>query len=201
MPAYFNDAQRQATKDAGLIAGLEVLRVLSEPTAAAIAYGCDSLSEETRNVLVYDLGGGTFDVSIVQCKGTAFKVLAVAGDTHLGGEDFDNQIVKYCLDEFKEETDIDASNDQRVLRRLRGHCEKAKCLLSQANEAEISADALADGEDLNVTLTRQKFEDLCMPLFEKTIESVQSALNDADLSKNDIHEIVMVGGSSRIPKI
>ena len=201
VPAYFNDAQRQATKDAGVIAGLNVIRIINEPTAAAIAYGLDKKTNGEQNVLIFDLGGGTFDVSLLTIDDGVFEVRATAGDTHLGGEDFDNLVVDWCKDEFKKKTKIDISSNSRALRRLRTSCERAKRNLSSASQATVEVDSLADGHDLNLTLTRAKFESLCESLFRKCMGPVESVMRDAKMSKDKIHEIVLVGGSSRIPRV
>ncbi len=202
VPAYFNDSQRQATKDAGAIAGLNVLRIINEPTAAALAYGLDRVNEKgEKNVLVFDCGGGTHDVSILTLDEGVFEVKATGGDGHLGGEDFDNMLVQYCADEFKRKNKIDISNNNRALRRLRTMCERAKRTLSTATQASIEVDGLAEGADFQLIITRAKFESLCDSLFRRTIAPIDRCLSDAKLSKDQIHEIVMVGGSSRIPKI
>lgn len=201
VPAYFNDSQRQATKDAGVIAGLNVMRIINEPTAAAIAYGLDKKSSE-KNVLIFDLGGGTFDVSLLSIDGGIFEVLSTAGDTHLGGEDFDNRMVEYMKDEFKKKNrGLDLSTSERSLRRLRTACERAKRTLSSATQAYIEIDSLFDGIDFNSTITRARFEEMNNDSFRKTIEPVEKVLLDAKMSKNDVDEIVLVGGSTRIPKI
>ena len=201
VPAYFNDSQRQATKIAGQIAGLNVLRMINEPTAAAIAYGLDNKKDNEQNILIFDLGGGTFDVTILSLDNTLFEVRATRGDTHLGGEDFDDRIIRYCIEEFQNQTGNDISKNEKAKRRLKIACEKAKKNLSSSQQTAIDLDALAEGEDLNVTITRPQFEDLCRDLFEKCIPPMTDALTDADLTKKDINQIVMVGGSSRIPKI
>jgi L1 cell adhesion molecule like protein len=201
VPAYFNDSQRQATKDAGTIAGLNVLRIINEPTAAAIAYGLDKKKGVEQNILIFDLGGGTFDVSVLTIEGGIFEVRATSGDTHLGGEDFDNRIVDYCVAEFKQKHKIDISNNTRALRRLRTQCEKAKRILSAATQAPIECEALADGIDFNCNLTRAKFEALCDDLFRKCLEPVKQVLCDSKFAKKDIHEVVLVGGSTRIVKV
>lgn len=200
VPAYFNDAQRQATKDAGVIAGLNIVRIINEPTAAAIAYGLDKQSGE-RNVLIFDLGGGTFDVSLLTIDDGVFEVLATAGDTHLGGEDFDNLVVDWAASEFKKKTKLDIQENPRALRRLRTSCERAKRNLSSATQATIEVDSLADGQDLNLTITRAKFESMCDPLFRKCMDPVDSVMRDAKMSKDKVHDIVLVGGSSRIPRV
>lgn len=200
VPAYFNDSQRQATKDAGAIAGLNVLRIINEPTAAAIAYGLDQKGDE-KNVLIFDLGGGTFDVSLLTIEEGIFEVKATAGDTHLGGEDFDNRMVDYFLQEFKRRHRKDMSQNQRSLRRLRTACERAKRTLSSSTQAHIEIDSLFDGIDFNSTITRARFEDLCMDYFKKCIEPCEKVLRDSKIAKNQVHEIVLVGGSTRIPKV
>jgi len=201
VPAYFNDSQRQATKDAGIIAGLNVLRVINEPTAAAIAYGLDKSSDRERNVLIFDLGGGTFDVSILSIDGGVFEVKSTGGDTHLGGEDFDNRIVDHFIKEFKRKHGKDISGSKRALRRLRTACERAKRTLSSATQASIEVDSLFEGIDFYSTLTRARFEELNADLFRKTLEPVEKALKDAKMDKAQIEEIVLVGGSTRVPKI
>ena len=202
VPAYFNDSQRQATKDAGTISGLNVLRIINEPTAAAIAYGLDKqANKKEENVLIFDLGGGTFDVSLLSLEEGLFEVKATNGNTHLGGEDFDNRLVEYCAGEFKRKTSIDIKSNAKALRRVRASCEKAKRALSAATQATVDIDALMDGEDLNVVITRSKFEDLCMDLFKKCMPPLENVLKDAKMSKSQIDEVVLVGGSTRIPKI
>ena len=201
VPAYFNNNQRQATKIAGQIAGINVLRMINEPTAAAIAYGLDNKKNDEQNILIFDLGGGTFDVSILNFEGSLLEVRATRGDTHLGGEDFDDRLIKFCIEEFKNETEIDLNKNEKAKRRLKVACEKAKKNLSSAQETMIDIDALAEGEDFNIKINRPKFEDLCRDLFEKCIPPITEALKDAELKKEDINEIVMVGGSSRIPKV
>jgi L1 cell adhesion molecule like protein len=200
VPAYFNDSQRQATKDAGTIAGLNVLRIINEPTAAAIAYGLDK-KEGEKNVLIYDLGGGTFDVTLLLIDDGIFEVKATAGDTHLGGEDFDHRLMDHFKTEFKRKTKLDISGNKRSLRRLQTACENAKKTLSASTIANIEIDSLMDGNDLCTTITRAKFEDLCSDLFKKTILPVEKVLKDSGVSKSEVHEIVLVGGSTRIPKI
>jgi len=201
VPAYFNDAQRQATKDAGTISGMSVQRIINEPTAAAIAYGLDKKDSKERNVLIFDLGGGTFDVSLLSIEDGIFEVKATNGHTHLGGEDFDNVIVEFCIAAFKKQTGNDIKNNPRAMRRLRTQCEKAKRILSSAHQSEIYCETLAEGEDFNINVTRAKFEELCMPHFKKCMPPVEQVLKDSDISKNLIHEVVLVGGSTRIPKI
>ena len=202
VPAYFNDSQRQATKDAGTISGLNVLRIINEPTAAAIAYGLDKqANKKEENVLIFDLGGGTFDVSLLSLEEGLFEVKATNGNTHLGGEDFDNRMVEYCADEFRKKTGINIKKNAKALRRVRASCEKAKRALSAATQATVDIDALMDGEDLNIVITRSKFEDLCMDLFKKCIKPLENVLKDGKMSKSQIDEVVLVGGSTRIPKI
>ncbi|RJE26516.1 Heat shock protein [Aspergillus sclerotialis] len=202
VPAYFNDNQRQATKDAGAIAGLNVLRIINEPTAAAIAYGLGSgKSSKERNVLIYDLGGGTFDVSLLSIQGGVFTVKATAGDTHLGGQDFDTNLLNHLKKEFQKKTGKDLSGDSRALRRLRTACERAKRTLSNATQTTVEIDSLFDGEDFNSSLTRARFEDLNAKTFSGTLEPVQQVLKDSGLEKNKVDEIVLVGGSTRIPRI
>jgi len=201
VPAYFNDSQRQATKDAGVIAGLNVLRIINEPTAAAIAYGLDKKVGAERNVLIFDLGGGTFDVSILSIEEGIFEVKSTAGDTHLGGEDFDNNVVNYFVEDFKKKYKKDLSTNKRALRRLRTACERAKRTLSSSASSSIEIDSLFEGIDFYTTLTRAKFESLNARYFEDTLKPVEKALRDANLSKAQIHEVVLVGGSTRIPKI
>merc|ERR1712020_831089 len=203
VPAYFNDAQRQATKDAGVIAGLNVLRIVNEPTAAAIAYGLDKKkgNEREKNVLIFDLGGGTFDVSILSIEDGIFEVKSTAGDTHLGGEDFDNRMVDHFVNEFKRKHKKDLTGNKRAVRRLRTACERAKRTLSASAQANIEIDSLFEGIDFYTAITRARFEELCADLFRGTLETVEKALRDAKFDKSDIHEIVLVGGSTRIPKI
>lgn len=201
VPAYFNDSQRQATKDAGTIAGLNVLRIINEPTAAAIAYGLDKKSTAERNILIFDCGGGTFDVSILNIEDAIFEVRATAGDTHLGGEDFDTLLVEHFAEEFKKKTKLDMTGNKKSLRRLRTACERAKRTLSSATSACVEVDSLYAGTDFNSTITRAKFENLCDPLFRKTMKPVEQVLRDAKMSKSQIHEVVLVGGSTRIPRI
>lgn len=202
VPAYFNDSQRQATKDAGVIAGLNVLRIINEPTAAALAYGLDKNLKGERNVLIFDLGGGTFDVSILTIdEGSLFEVRATAGDTHLGGEDFDNRLVNFLAEEFKRKNKKELLGNPRALRRLRTAAERAKRTLSSSTEATIEVDALMDGIDFYTKLTRARFEELCADLFRNTLQPVEKALMDAKMDKHSIHDIVLVGGSTRIPKV
>ena len=201
VPAYFNDSQRQATKDAGLIAGLNVLRIINEPTAAAIAYGLDKKAEGERNVLIFDLGGGTFDVSLLTIEEGIFEVKSTAGDTHLGGEDFDNRLVNHFVNEFKRKHKKDLSSNSRALRRLRTACERAKRTLSSSAQTSIEIDSLYEGIDFYTSITRARFEELCQDLFRSTMEPVERVLRDAKIDKSSVHEIVLVGGSTRIPKI
>jgi len=203
VPAYFNDSQRQATKDAGVIAGLNIMRIINEPTAAAIAYGLDKkkTGDKESNVLIFDLGGGTFDVSILSIEGGIFEVKATAGDTHLGGEDFDNRMVDHFVNEFKRKHKKDITGNKRALRRLRTACERAKRTLSASAQANIEIDSLFEGIDFYTSITRARFEELCSDLFKNTLEPVEKALRDAKLDKASIDDIVLVGGSTRIPKI
>ncbi|KAF7440438.1 70-kilodalton heat shock protein [Pleurotus ostreatus] len=201
VPAYFNDSQRQATKDAGTISGLNVLRIINEPTAAAIAYGLDKKVVGERNVLIFDLGGGTFDVSLLTIEEGIFEVKATAGDTHLGGEDFDNRLVNHFVQEFKRKHKKDLSSNPRALRRLRTACERAKRTLSSATQTSIEIDSLFEGIDFYTSLTRARFEELCQDLFRSTLEPVEKVLRDSKIDKANVHEIVLVGGSTRIPRI
>merc|ERR1712170_20801 len=196
-----NDSQRQATKDAGSISGLDVKRIINEPTAAAIAYGLDKQGQGERNVLIFDLGGGTFDVSLLTIEDGIFEVKATNGHTHLGGEDFDNVLVDFCISAFKKQSGIDIKGNARALRRLRTQCEKAKRILSSAHQAEIYCETLAEGEDFACTINRARFEELCLSKFRQCMPPVEQVLQDADISKGQIHEVVLVGGSTRIPKI
>jgi molecular chaperone DnaK (HSP70) len=200
VPAYFNDAQRQATKDAGVIAGLNVMRIINEPTAAAIAYGLDK-KEGEKNILVFDLGGGTFDVSLLTIDNGVFEVVSTNGDTHLGGEDFDQRVMEHFIKLYKKKSGKDIRSDNRAVQKLRREVEKAKRTLSGAHQARIEIESLFDGEDFSEVLTRAKFEELNMDLFRSTLKPVQKVLEDADLQKKDIDEIVLVGGSTRIPKV
>ena len=205
VPAYFNDAQRQATKDAGRIAGLEVERIINEPTAAALAYGLDKASDSEQKVLVYDLGGGTFDVSILELADGTFEVLSTSGDTHLGGDDFDNVVVNWMIDTFKKENGIDLSNDKMAMQRLKEAAEKAKKDLSGTVSTQISLPFISAGASgplhFEATLTRAKFDEMTKSLVERTIVPVRNALRDAGLTKNDIHQVLLVGGSTRIPAV
>lgn len=204
VPAYFNDSQRQATKDAGVIAGLNIRRIINEPTAAAIAYGLDKMSGASggeRNVLIFDLGGGTFDVSLLTIDGGIFEVKATAGNTHLGGEDFDNRLVAHFVQEFKRKNGKDISTNARAVRRLRTACERAKRTVSTATQASIEIDSLADGMDFYTTLTRARFEELNQDLFRSCMEPVEKVLRDAKMDKGSVHDVVLVGGSTRIPKV
>ncbi|PIN04537.1 Molecular chaperones GRP78/BiP/KAR2, HSP70 superfamily [Handroanthus impetiginosus] len=203
VPAYFNDSQRQATKDAGTIAGLNVLRIINEPTAAAIAYGLDKKASRSgeKNVLIFDLGGGTFDVSLLTIEEGIFEVKATAGDTHLGGEDFDNRLVNHFAAEFKRKHKKDISGNARALRRLRTACERAKRTLSSTTQTTIEIDSLYEGIDFYATITRARFEELNMDLFRKCMEPVEKCLRDAKIDKSQVHDVVLVGGSTRIPKV
>ncbi|BGP56920.1 hypothetical protein JCM8202_000875 [Rhodotorula sphaerocarpa] len=201
VPAYFNDSQRQATKDAGTISGLNVLRIINEPTAAAIAYGLDKKSEGEKNVLIFDLGGGTFDVSLLTIEEGIFEVKATAGDTHLGGEDFDNRLVTHFCAEFKRKNKKDLTSNARALRRLRTACERAKRTLSSAAQTTIEIDSLFEGIDFYTSITRARFEELCGDLFRGTMEPVEKVLKDSKIDKGSVHEIVLVGGSTRIPRV
>ncbi|KAJ3742181.1 heat shock cognate 70 [Lentinula detonsa] len=201
VPAYFNDSQRQATKDAGTISGMNVLRIINEPTAAAIAYGLDKKVTGERNVLIFDLGGGTFDVSLLTIEEGIFEVKATAGDTHLGGEDFDNRLVNHFVQEFKRKNKKDLSSNPRAVRRLRTACERAKRTLSSAAQTSIEIDSLYEGIDFYTALTRARFEELCQDLFRGTLEPVEKVLRDSKIDKSNVHEIVLVGGSTRIPRI
>lgn len=204
VPAYFNDSQRQATKDAGRIAELNVLRIINEPTAAAIAYGLDKQDDEERNVLIFDLGGGTFDVSLLTIDDGVFEVMATAGDTHLGGEDFDNELVNHCVKEFKKQNrdlDADITQNPRSMRRLRTQCESAKRTLSSSVSATVEVDSLFQGIDFDFKISRAKFENLCGRLFQKCLDPCKKVLQDAKVAKNQVHDVVLVGGSTRIPKV
>lgn len=200
VPAYFNDAQRQATKDAGTISGLNVIRIINEPTAAAIAYGLDKKDGE-KNILVFDLGGGTFDVSLLTIDNGVFEVVATNGDTHLGGEDFDNRVMEHFIKLFKKKSGKDIRKDHRAVQKLRREVEKAKRTLSTQFTTRIEIESFFDGEDFSETLTRARFEELNIDLFRNTLKPVQKVLEDAGLKKTDIDEIVLVGGSTRIPKV
>merc|ERR1719473_2682433 len=200
VPAYFNDAQRQATKDAGLISGLNVMRIINEPTAAAIAYGLDKKSGE-KNILVFDLGGGTFDVSLLTIDNGVFEVIATSGDTHLGGEDFDNRVIQHLLKVFKRKHGSDPSKDKRAIQKLRREVERAKRSLSSQHQVRVEIEGLFDGQDFSETLTRARFEELCIDLFKKTLTPVQKVMDDSEMKKSEIDEVVLVGGSTRIPKV
>jgi len=201
VPAYFNDSQRQATKDSGTIAGLNVMRIINEPTAAAIAYGLDKKATGERNVLIFDLGGGTFDVSLLTIDDGIFEVKATAGDTHLGGEDFDNRMVNHFVQEFKRKHKKDFTGNPRAMRRLRTACERAKRNLSSSANAQIEIDSLFEGVDFYSSITRARFEDLCADLFRGTLDPVEKVIRDSKCDKGSVHEVVLVGGSTRIPKI
>lgn len=200
VPAYFNDAQRQATKDAGTIAGLKIERVINEPTAAAIAYGLDKQDRE-ETILVFDLGGGTFDVTLLSIDNGVFEVRSTSGDTHLGGEDFDQRLMEWCISQFKRQSGKDVTGDKRAIQRLRSQCERAKRTLSTQSSASIDCEALADGVDFSTTISRAKFEELNLDLFKKTMIPVTQVLKDAGMSKGDVDQIILVGGSTRIPKV
>ena len=200
VPAYFNDAQRLATKDAGTISGLEVLRIINEPTAAAIAYGMDKKAGE-QNIIVFDLGGGTFDVSLLTIDGGVFEVVSTAGDTHLGGEDFDQRLADHFCKVFKKKHGVDIKKDVRALQKLKSEVEKAKRDLSSVIQVKINIEGLIDGIDFEETITRARFEELCADLFKKTLQPVQQVLDDSNMKKSEIDEIVLVGGSTRIPKV
>merc|ERR1712176_1337076 len=200
VPAYFNDAQRQATKDAGTISGMKVERIINEPTAAAIAYGMDKTGGES-NVLVFDLGGGTFDVTLLTIDNGVFEVLATSGDTHLGGEDFDQRVMRYFIKMMKKKSNIDITGDKRALQKLRKEVERVKRALSSLPQARLEIEDLAEGFDLSESLTRARFEELNNDLFKKTLGPVSKVLEDANVSKSKVNEIVLVGGSTRIPKV
>jgi len=201
VPAYFNDAQRQATKDAGVIAGLDVLRIINEPTAAAIAYGMDKKSGE-KNIIVFDLGGGTFDVSLLTIDNGVFEVVATAGDTHLGGEDFDQRLTEHFVKVFKKKNNgVDIKKDPRALNKLKQEVEKAKRDLSSVPQVKITIEGIVDGIDFDESITRARFEELCNDLFKKTLKPVGQVLEDAGMKKSEIDEVVLVGGSTRIPKV
>ncbi|KAJ0801564.1 putative Heat shock protein 70 family [Helianthus annuus] len=204
VPAYFGDSQRQATKDAGTIAGLNIIRIINEPTAAAIAYGLDKRTSITKEmkVLIFDLGGGTFDVSVVTIeKGGNFKVLAIDGDVHLGGQDFNNRMVQHCVQEFKRRWNKDLTKNRKALGRLRSACENAKRNLSTTAQTSIEIDCLHQGIDFSTKITRAKFEELNKDLFKKCIQGVKKRLSDANIEKSSVDEIILVGGSTRIPKV
>jgi heat shock protein 1/8 len=201
VPAYFNDAQRQATKDAGSICGLNVLRIINEPTAAAIAYGLDNKSEEERNIIIYDVGGGTLDVTLLSIDEGIFEVKATHGDSHCGGEDFDTNMVEFFVQEFKRKHKQDPTQSKKAMMKLKKACERAKRTLSSSSQAFIEIDSLYEGIDFNTQITRAKFEQINQPLFQKCLVSVEQVLKDAKVAKSDIHEIVLVGGSTRIPKM
>ena len=201
VPAYFGDAQRQATKDAGVIAGLNVLRIINEPTAAAIAYGLDNKCEKEKNVLIFDCGGGTFDCTVLSIEDGVFEVKSTGGDSHLGGEDIDDRLVEHFVQEFKRKHKTDPSVNSKSMRRLRTACEKAKRNLSSGNQTQIEIDSLFDGVDFISSLTRARFEELCADIFRRTIDTVEKVILDAKVSKSDIDEVILVGGTTRIPKI
>jgi heat shock protein 1/8 len=201
VPAYFNDSQRQATKDAGVIAGLNVLRIINEPTASAIAYGLDNKSDKERKILVFDYGGGTHDVSVLTIDDGVFEVKATGGDCFLGGEDLDQRLIEHCCADFKKKYKLDVATNPRALRRLKTACESAKRTLSSITSATIEIDSLLDGNDCKLVITRAKFEDMCSDLFRRTIDPVDKVLKDSGFAKSEIDDIVLVGGSTRIPKI
>lgn len=201
VPAYFNDAQRQATKDAGVIAGLDILRIINEPTAASIAYGFDKKAKKEQHVLIVDCGGGTHDISLLSIDEGIFEVLATGGDTRLGGEDFDERLVEHCMAEFKRKNKVDMSGNAKAMRRLRTACERAKRNLSSSSQTTIEVDALHDGYDFNMSITRARFDELCSDLLRRCLDPIDQVLLDAKLSKNQVDEIVLVGGSTRIPKL
>jgi len=201
VPAYFTDAQRSATKDAGTISGLNVLRIINEPTAAAIAYGLDNKAQGEQYILVFDLGGGTFDVSLLTIDNGVFEVMATSGDTHLGGEDFDRRVMDHMVAVFKKKTGMDPSKDKKAVQKLRREVERAKRQLSSSHQKRIEIEAFFDGKDLSETLTRAKFEELCIDLFKSTVSPVKKVLKDSGLEKSQIDQVVLVGGSTRIPKI
>merc|ERR1719482_58247 len=202
VPAYFNDSQRQATKDAGTISGMNVLRIINEPTAAAIAYGLDKKASGEKNILIYDMGGGTFDVSLLTIEDGIFEVKATAGDTHLGGEDFDNRMVDFCMQDFKRKNrGADLAGNHRALRRLRTQCERAKRTLSSSTQATIEIDSLFDGMDYSCSISRARFEELCGDYFRNSLAPVEKCLRDSGIDKKAVHDIVLVGGSTRIPKV
>merc|ERR1712072_1013233 len=201
VPAYFNDSQRQATKDAGIIAGLNVLRIINEPTAAALAYGLDKKHKGERNVLIFDLGGGTFDVSLLTLDDGIFEVKATAGDTHLGGEDFDNLLMKHFVDEFKRKHKGDVTQNPRALRRLKTASERAKRTLSSTSNANLEIDSPFNGVDFHSSISRARFESICDHLFKRCLDPVEKVLRDSKISKSDVQEVVLVGGSTRIPKV
>ena len=201
VPAYFNDAQRQATKDAGTIAGLNVLRIINEPTAAAIAYGLEKDKNDEKNVLIFDFGGGTHDVSILTIDDGVFEVKATAGDTHLGGSDFDNLLVQHFVEEFKKKHKKDISTSKKAISRLKSAAEKAKRTLSTTTSATVEVEALFEGIDFYTSITRAKFENLCQSVFSRCMDPVDTVLRDAKMDKSAIHDVVLVGGSTRVPRV
>ena len=201
VPAYFNNNQREATIEAGKNAGFNKIKLINEPTAAAIAYGIENESNKERKICVFDFGGGTFDVTIIKVKGNTFIIKATGGDTHLGGQDIDNLLVEYCIQEFKNETGIDISNDKKAIARLKNECEKKKKFLSAADEVEISVDSISKGDDLSVNIDRDNFENLCKDIFEKCMKKLKQIIEESGFKKEEIDEVVLVGGSSKIPKI
>merc|ERR1719265_853525 len=200
VPAYFNDAQRQATKDAGAISGMKVMRIINEPTAAAIAYGLDKKGGE-KNILVFDLGGGTFDVTLLTIDNGVFEVLSTNGDTHLGGEDFDQRVMAYFIKMMKKREGVDITPDKRAVQKLRREVERVKRALSNQHQARLEIEALYDGVDFSETLTRARFEELNLDLFKKTLGPVGKVMADAGMKKSEVDELVLVGGSTRIPKV
>jgi len=201
VPAYFGDAQRQATKDAAVIAGLNVLRIINEPTAAAIAYGLDNAKDTEQNVLIFDLGGGTFDCTVLSIDDGIFEVKSTGGDAHLGGEDFDNRLVKHFVEEFKRKNKKDPTVNKKSMRRLQTSCEKLKRNLSSGNQGQLEIESFFEGIDFTATLTRARFDEMCSDIFNKTISTVEIVLSESKLSKGEIHEVILVGGSTRIPKV
>ena len=201
VPAYFNDAQRTATKDAGVIAGLNVLRIINEPTAAAIAYGLDKQTEGEKFCMIFDFGGGTHDVTLLSIDGGVFEVKATSGNCHLGGRDLDQRLVDFCVKEFNKKYNCTLEKDKKAMSRLQTACEKAKLILSTTTQTVIEVDSLYDGNDFNYTMTKAKFEELCIDLFKLTLEPVDKVLKDSGISKSQINDIVLVGGSTRIPKV
>ena len=201
IPTYFNDSQKESIKDAGTISGLNVLQIISEPAAAAIAFGLDKQNKTERIVLIFDLGSGNLSISLLSLEDGLYEVMAIIGNTHLGGEDFDNRLIEYCAEEFKRKTGIDIKSNPKALSRVRTSCERAKITLSTATQAIVDIDALMDGKDLNIVITRSKFEDLCMDLFKECITPIENVIKDAKMNKSSIHDVVLIGGSSRIPKI
>ena len=195
IPTYFNDSQKQSIKDAGTISGLNVLQIISEPAAAAIAFGLDKQNKTERIVLIFDLGSGNLSISLLSLEDGLYEVMAIIGNTHLGGEDFDNRLIEYCAEEFKRKTGIDIKSNPKALSRVRTSCERAKITLSTATQAIVDIDALMDGKDLNIVITRSKFKDLCMDLFKECITPIENVIKDAKMNKSSIHDVVLIGGS------